>query len=218
MQRMQVIPAVLLMLGCAVSRADTVEARCDIYPRGSDRVETMTACRFAQRQGAVTIYRSDGITYDLYPTGEAPGNYADQDGRPAYRNRGLATRGLIFRLAEVSVYVYWDTSALTPEDGPDNPTAPFTTADYDATTLLRCRTADARDYDVCPAGILRMENQQASVVVRSPAAEIFTINFLSDYVNATNREVTAVQDGDTWTVTLANGEVYLVPLAAITGD
>ena len=63
-----------------------------------------------------------------------------------------------------------------------------------------------------------MENQQASVVVRSPAEEIFTINFLGDYVNATNREVTAVQDGDTWTVTLANGEVYLVPLAAITGD
>jgi hypothetical protein len=60
----------------------------------------------------VTITRSDGVTYDLTPVGDAPGNYRDQDGRPVYRQSGLGTAGLIFRLPKESVYVYWDTSAL----------------------------------------------------------------------------------------------------------
>ena len=62
-----------------------------------------------------------------------------------------------------------------------------------------------------------MEDKQASIVVQNPKGEQFTINFMKDYVNATNREVTATLDGDTWTVTVANGEVYEVPLAAIEG-
>jgi hypothetical protein len=62
-----------------------------------------------------------------------------------------------------------------------------------------------------------MEDSQASVVVQNQLGELFTINFMSDYVNATNREVEAVLEGDTWTVTVANGEVYEVPLAAIEG-
>jgi hypothetical protein len=40
---------------------------------------------------------------------------------------------------------------------------------------------------------------------------------MTDYVNATNREIEAVLEDDTWTVTVANGEVYQVPMAAIEG-
>jgi hypothetical protein len=54
-------------------------------------------------------------------------------------------------------------------------------------------------------------------VVQNQLGEQFSINFMSDYVNATNREVDAVLEGDTWTVTVDNGEVYEVPLAAIEG-
>ncbi|MGD2138123.1 MAG: hypothetical protein PVF08_07695 [Gammaproteobacteria bacterium] len=68
----------------------------------------------------------------------------------------------------------WYTSALHPQDKLDNPTAPFTTADYDATTLLRCRATGKRDFETCPAGILRMEDEQASIVVVSPGGETFT--------------------------------------------
>ena len=53
--------------------------------------------------------------------------------------------------------------------------------------------------------------------MQNQLGEQFSINFMSDYVNATNREVDAVLEGDTWTVTVANGEVYEVPLAAIEG-
>jgi hypothetical protein len=62
-----------------------------------------------------------------------------------------------------------------------------------------------------------MENSQASIVIQNQSGEQFTINFMTDYVNATNREIEAVLEGDTWTVTVANGEVYQVPLAAIEG-
>jgi hypothetical protein len=214
---------ILVIAGIALSwitaaPADWAAARCDIYPRGSHKLSKMLACTFSQRQGAVTITRSDGVTYDLTPVGDGPGNYRDQDGKPAYRQSGLGDQGLIFRLAQESIYVYWDTSALHPQDNADNPTAPFTTADYDATTLLRCRAAGKRDFGTCPAGILRMEDKQASIVVLSPGGEKFTINFMKNYVNATNREVNARLESDIWTVTVSNGEVYRMPLAAIEGD
>jgi len=210
--------SVLIAAGTTAAQADSTAARCEIYPRGSDTLSKMLACTFSQRQGAVTITRSDGVTYDLTPVGDTPGNYRDQDGKPAYRQSGLGDQGQIFRLARESVFVYWDTSALHPQTDANNPTAPFTTADYDATALLRCRAADQKEFGTCPAGILRMENKQASIVVMNPAGEKFTINFMENYVNATNREVKARLNGDTWTVTSSNGEVYEVPLAAIEGD
>ena len=58
--------------------------------------------------------------------------------------------------------VYWGTAALDPQDE-NNPTAPFSTKDYDATTLLRCRAADAAEFGTCPAGALRMEGLQDSI-------------------------------------------------------
>ena len=170
--------------------ADSTEARCDIYPKGSDHAEKMIHCTFGQRQGYVTITREDGVTHELSPAGDALGNFRDQHGRTVYRQSGLGDQGLIFRFPDESVYVYWSTAALEPANA-DNPTAPFTTKDYDATTLLRCRAAGHSKFGECPAGILRMEGKQASVVVQNQAGEQFTINFMTDYVNATNREADA---------------------------
>jgi hypothetical protein len=196
---------------------DSTDARCDIYPAGSDHTDKMIPCTFSQRQGYVTIAREDGVIHDLSPVGDAPGNFRDQDGRPAYRQSGLGDQGLIFRFEDESVYVYWNTAALEPQADEDNWTAPFTTDDYDATTRLRCRAAGEAEFGSCPAGILRMEDGQASIVVQNQLGEQFTINFMKDYVNATNREADAKLEGDTWTVTIDGGEVYEVPLAAIEG-
>lgn len=204
-------------LPCA---ADWTDARCEIYPKGSDQLEKMVPCTFAQSQGHITITREDGVTYDLMPLGDTPGNFRDQKGRPVYRQSGLGTAGQIFRLPDQSLYVYWDTSASTPADQ-DNPTAPFSTkysgGDYDTTALLRCKAATDSEYGNCPAGILRMESRQASIVIQSQLGEQLTINFMTDYVNAANHQVDAKLEGDTWIVTLDNGEVYEVPLAAIEG-
>jgi hypothetical protein len=197
--------------------ADSTQARCDIYPAGSDHASKMIGCTFSQRQGYITITREDGVTHDLSPEGDTSGNFRDQGGRIVYRQSELGDQGLIFRFPKESVFVYWNTAALYPLPDEDNPTAPFTTADYDATAILRCRAAGATEYGSCPAGILRMEDRQASIVVQSQAGEQFTINFMKEYVNATNREVEAQLEGDTWMVTVSNGEVYEVPLAAIEG-
>gem|GEM_PF-3140809 len=39
-------------------------------------------------------------------------------------------------------------------------------------------------------------------MVQSPKGEQSTINFMTGYVNATNREVKATLEGDAWTVTV----------------
>jgi len=107
--------ALMLLLSLALpqaARAQTVDARCDVYPKGSDQASAMLACTFSQRQGGVRIQRADGVVHELRPTGQAPGNYLDQDGKPAYRQRGLGSRGQIYRLATESVFVYWDTAGL----------------------------------------------------------------------------------------------------------
>jgi hypothetical protein len=106
---------------------------------------------------------------------------------------------------------------VEPVADEDNPTAPFSTADYDATSLLRCRAVGETESGNCPAGILRMGGGQASIVVQSPAGEQFTINFMSDYINATNRKAEARLEGDTWIVLIDDTDVYEVPLAAIEG-
>lgn len=204
-------------MGVGTAMADWTEARCDIYPKGSDHTDKVLHCTFGQRQGFITITREDGVTHELSPAGDAPGNFTDQHGRTVYRQSGLGDLGLIFRFPDESVFVYWNTGALEPADA-DSPTWPFTTKDYDATTLLRCRAPGDSEFGICPAGILRMENKQASVVVQNPAGEQFTINFMTDYVNATNREAVGRLEGDTWIVTVDGKEVYEVPIAAIEGD
>ena len=207
----------LLVFAATLAFADSTKARCDIYPAGSDHADLMIGCIFSQRQGYVTITRDDGVTHELMPVGDQPGNYHDQHGNPVTRENDLRDQGLIFRLPTESIYVYWNTAALEPVADEDNPTAPFSTADYDATSLLRCRAVGETESVNCPAGILRMGGGQASIVVQSPAGEQFTINFMSDYINATNRKAEARLEGDTWIVLIDDTDVYEVPLAAIEG-
>lgn len=197
--------------------ADSAKARCDIYPAGEDHTDEVVPCIFSQRQGYITIRRDDGVIHDLLPEGDTPGNFRDQHGNRVYRQSGLGDQGLIFRFPKESVYVYWHHDLLEKQDDENNWSAPFTTDEYDATTRLRCRAPGDREFGSCPAGILRMEGGQASIVVQNQAGEIFTINFMSDYINATNREAEARMEGDTWIVTINGDEVYEVPLAAIEG-
>ncbi len=215
--RSSILAALLVGISSVPAAADWTEARCDIYPAGSDRLDKMIACTFGQSQGYVTITREDGVTHELSPIGDTPGNFRDQQGRTVYRQSGLGDQGLIFRFPDESIFVYWSTAALNPEDE-NNPTSPFTTKDYDATTLLRCRAVANAEFSTCPAGILRMEGGQASIVVLNLKDEQFTINFMTDYVDATNREVDAQLEGDTWIVTINGNEIYEVPQAAIVGD
>jgi hypothetical protein len=112
-------------LTVAPARADTVQARCDIYPKGASRASAVVPCTFSQRQGYVSIQLPDGVRHELSPKGDQPGTYVDEKGRPAYRNSGLGKRGQIFRLADKSIHVYWDTAGLPAAKGASAPLAPF---------------------------------------------------------------------------------------------
>ena len=117
----------LVWIGCALlavsitAHADTVDARCDIYPKGSDRASKVVACTFSQRQGFVSIDRADGVRHELSPR-RGVGNYLDQDGKRAIRSAGLGRSGQIYRLAQETVFVYWDTAGL-PERAASAPVA-----------------------------------------------------------------------------------------------
>ena len=210
------VAAICLSCSAAVAIADTTEAACEIYPRGEDHTDVFLPCTFSQRQGYITINRGDGVTHQLSPEGDAPGYFADQHGRSVIRQSGLGDQGQIFRFPEESIYLYWNADRLTVS-ADDSGTAPFSTQDFDATTRLRCRRAGQQAFASCPAGIVRMENSQASITVQNQHGEQFTINFMSDYVNATNRELSSRLEGDTWILNFADGEVWEVPIAAIEG-
>jgi hypothetical protein len=211
-----ILPALALCLAFQ-SRADSVTARCDVFPLGEDRASSSGPCVFSQRQGYVTIRRDDGVTHSLAPVADVAGNFTDANGDPVYRTSGLGDAGLIFRFPRESVFVYWRMAADQAGADDDNPTAPYTTDDYDATTLLPCRLLTDSEMGSCPAGILRMEDGQASIVVTSPGGEEFTFNFMREYVNATNRTVEATLERDMWRVTVNGSEEYRVPVAAIEG-
>jgi hypothetical protein len=105
--------ALLLFAGAGHSSADTVDASCEVYPRGSDRASWYGPCTFSQRQGAVGIQLDNGKRYDLSPVGDGPGQYRDQKGRPAHRESGMGNAGQIYRLADDSVMVYWDAGKFS---------------------------------------------------------------------------------------------------------
>ncbi len=98
-----------------IAKADTVTARCDVYPKGQDRAKSSGLCSFSQRQGVVGIQLKNGKRYDLEPVGNKPGNYQDQNGRAAYRQSGLGDKGQIYRLVNESIYVYWDPAPYSQQ-------------------------------------------------------------------------------------------------------
>ena len=102
--------ALAVVLVALPAHSDTAAARCDVYPLGESKASKSLPCQFSQRQGYVSITRSDGIAYHLSPKDNGIGNYLDQDGQPVYRRSGLGAEGLIFQMPELSVYVYWDAT------------------------------------------------------------------------------------------------------------
>jgi hypothetical protein len=91
--------------------ADTVDARCDVVAKGSNKPKAVQACQFSQRQGFVSIQRADGVRHEFEPKG---GRYVDQHGRPVVRQRGLGARGQVWRTSTETIHVVWSTEGLTP--------------------------------------------------------------------------------------------------------
>ncbi len=98
------LATLMIVVACSRAAADTTDAACAVYPPGEDHTDILIPCTFSQRQGFITIERSDGVTHSLSPSDGAPGAFTDGDGHAAYRQSGLGDQGLIFRLAGETVY------------------------------------------------------------------------------------------------------------------
>ena len=117
--------AAILAAWALPSAADSTQARCEIYTKGSDKLEKMVPCTFGQRQGYITITREDGVTHDLSPVGDGSGNYRDVN-----QNRRCDVqqepRTGTFDVQMFLSFVQAFTGARTlPPSGPRGPLAPL---------------------------------------------------------------------------------------------
>jgi len=201
--------------------ADWTDARCDIYPKGEDHAGTSIPCVFSQRQGYITIDRSDGVSHDLSPHGDVPGNFRDSKGKDVYRQSGLGKAGLIFRFSDESVFVYWDTAGLPGNNAADDYTAPYSTSKFDATTRLPCSLQGQvmTGNDDCAVGINRgpKAGQAVIAIMRSDGVERI-LQFDGDSVTSPGKgKIHAQRQSDGWTVTIDDIETYRIPEAVIEG-
>lgn len=139
------VTVAIASLSFAVSaKADTVNARCDVYPKGEDRATSSGPCTFSQRQGFVGIQLKNGKRYDLSPDGDQSGTYRDQNGRAAYReDGGLGDKGEIYRLATESIYVYWDSAPYNQQTNNSSTSQPALIANRGISTL-QAKSSGAR--------------------------------------------------------------------------
>jgi hypothetical protein len=135
-----------------------------------------------------------------------------------YRNSGLGDRGLIFRMRDESVFVYWDTSGLPGSEDVNTYTAPYSTADWDATTRFNCALGGAAAGD-CAAGINRVPgNRQAVIAIMRTDGIERVLQFDGDQVVSPGEgEVRAELLGAEWIIKIDDGESYRIPLEAVEG-
>lgn len=127
-------------MGFAVAaKADTVKARCDVYPKGSDRASWYGLCTFSQQQGFVDIRLQNGKSYDLRPVADQANKYVTQNGQPVTRELGLGDKGQIYRFANESIFVYWDPAPF------DKPASNPTTSSSSTSSSVRLATLRAND-------------------------------------------------------------------------
>lgn len=95
------------LCGVATALADSTQARCESQPTDPTAAKTTMLCTFSQRQGFVSIQFANGRRIELTPVGDRPGNFVDNNGRAVYRQKGLDTDGLIFKLPDEEVRIIW---------------------------------------------------------------------------------------------------------------
>jgi len=128
MRRLPILAASLLSLASVVAvapvLADTVQARCDVFPAGDDKATSSGLCTFSQRQGFVSIQLKGGQRIELKPNESTPNAYFDGRGEPAKREILDANRGQVYRLENQSIFVFWDPAPYGKEASSTTPTPP----------------------------------------------------------------------------------------------
>jgi hypothetical protein len=121
MKTLPILAASLLSLSSVVvtspAMADTVDARCDVFPAGDDKATSSGLCTFSQRQGFVSIQLKNGQRIELKPNESTPNAFFDERGEPAKREMLEGNRGQVYRLEKQSIFVFWDTAPYSKGTG-----------------------------------------------------------------------------------------------------
>jgi hypothetical protein len=103
------------------------------------------------------------------------------------------------------------------EQGEPSPTGRYSTANYDATTSLRCSMNKPTHDKSCPAGIQRGD-RSATIRLTTPVGSERVLNFKrGDVTTPDGGDLTWGKDGDEWYIGIDNREFYIVPESAVYG-
>lgn len=200
-----VTAAAALGFGLA-AKADTVPASCDLYAPREDYPVLSSACTFSQRQGFVTITLKDGTTYELTPSPTQAATYTDQNGRPATREDELGTAGAIYRLADVSIYVYWDASTVSSEPRRGEGNVPC--------------SADTPSYNLmCRAAAIYGDPGNSALTVVGPTGNVLHLYYYGETlysVNPSDRVLVQMVDGQ-YLVSVNDAEFFQLDATIVTG-
>lgn len=78
------LPAVALLNGVSVARADSADATCEVRKDGDTKHGQSGPCTFSQRQGYIDLDLRNGDTFSLSP-GSQPNHFKDQKGNKVVR-------------------------------------------------------------------------------------------------------------------------------------
>ncbi len=135
-----------------------------------------------------------------------------------YLMRAAARRG------EVANYVLDMAIGNSNLSRNSNSTGPYSTDNYDATTIFDCEVRNLSDLreithgQSCPAGILRGDRGSASIRIQLPNGGERVLNF--DNGNVTTPDggnLNWGKDGDTWFIGIDGSEFFIIPEAAVNG-
>jgi hypothetical protein len=108
-----------LILGLALlshgAHADWTQARCEISSSAAAESTRVTPCVFSQRQGYINV-DGEGVSLDLQPVGDAPGEFRDQLGRTVLRSIPEDGNSQLFETEGGLVRVVW--TALSARAAP----------------------------------------------------------------------------------------------------
>ncbi|MGF1491593.1 MAG: hypothetical protein ACFBSC_03900 [Microcoleaceae cyanobacterium] len=180
--------------------ADTVKVRCDFYPKGEDKASDYGLCSFSQRQGFIRIQRENGKSYEFSPVGDQPGNFVDQSGEAVYRQSGLGDAGLIFRLPEESIFIYWDTALENAQASSDPVT--YTTVQNSNEIAIQITEGEFRFWGILErgeAGSFVGEDEQVRVVFDPQDGRVVVFNKVTgtEFYNYYTNPIPTLEDPST---------------------
>lgn len=111
------------------------------------------------------------MRYDFSPQ-SSPGRYTDQHGDPVSRQSGLGNRGMIFKMKDQTLHVYWSTAGLKSSTPDATQVARSTAAAKTLLTLPEASDPFARDFKW---GKIQFKVQSANRPVQAPASNTVRI-------------------------------------------